>query len=315
MTPSLPIPAEKHAALADIAREIQSRWSDATQSLVDCGRLLAEAKELLDHGDFTSMVDELLPFSNRTAQRLMSIASNPWIANATHCVVLPPSWGTLYELSRLDPETLEKAAADGLLRPDMARADAVCLRRGPAPAHRAEAGPLPATGRYGVILADPPWPFDTWSARGKDRSPENHYPTMTLDDIAALPVADLAADDCALFMWCLWSHMPDARGVLDAWGFRYSTTAFVWAKPSIGLGYWTRQQTEPCLIAVRGHPKRINADVAQLIEAPRGRHSEKPDEVFARIERLVAGPYIELFARSRRPGWDAWGNEAGPPSD
>jgi N6-adenosine-specific RNA methylase IME4 len=178
-------------------------------------------------------------------------------------------------------------------------------------------------GHYKAILADPPWPFRTYSrddavpARG-----EQPYRAMTMDDIAALPVADLAADECVLFMWTCWPVLKDSFRVLEAWGFTYKTCGFSWMKadpyrlfaddktPFAGMGYWTRANTEPCLLATRGKPKRINADVRQGIIAPRREHSRKPDEIHDRIQRLVAGPYLELFGRQSRPGWDVWGNES-----
>lgn len=177
-------------------------------------------------------------------------------------------------------------------------------------------------GHYGAILADPPWRFEPWSRQtGMDRAADNHYRTMVVDDIASLPIGDLAAADCTLFMWACWPTLRDAFALLDAWGFTYKTCAFSWMKadpyrlfaddatPFAGMGYWTRANTEPCLLATRGKPKRLNADVRQGIIAQRREHSRKPDCVHDRIERLVAGPYVELFARERRPGWDAWGNE------
>lgn len=164
---------------------------------------------------------------------------------------------------------------------------------------------------YGVILADPPWAFKTRSAKGGGRSASRHYGTMTLADIKAMPVSYLAADNCVLFLWSLNSMPQQALDVIDAWGFTHKTTAFTWAKPGMGMGYWTRQDTESCLLATRGNPKRLHADVRELISAPRREHSRKPDETHERIERLVAGPYVELFARQARPGWEAWGNQVG----
>jgi N6-adenosine-specific RNA methylase IME4 len=176
-------------------------------------------------------------------------------------------------------------------------------------------------GKYGAILADPPWSFEVWSGKGTARSAENHYSTMTMSQISRLPVDEIAADNCALFMWCCWPSMPDALRILQAWGFAYKTCAFSWMKadpyrlfaddatPFAGMGYWTRANTEPCLLATRGKPKRLNADVRQGIIAPRREHSRKPDGIHERIQRLVAGPYCELFARQRRPGWDVWGNQ------
>jgi N6-adenosine-specific RNA methylase IME4 len=140
---------------------------------------------------------------------------------------------------------------------------------------------------------------------------------MTVEQIAALPVQQMAADDCALFLWATWPMIWQAAEVIRAWGFEYKTCAFDWVKQnqdgnglSWGLGNWTRANTEPCLLATKGSPVRLNADVHQVIMAPRMEHSRKPDEVAERIMRLVPGPYIELFARRPREGWEVWGNQA-----
>jgi N6-adenosine-specific RNA methylase IME4 len=184
-------------------------------------------------------------------------------------------------------------------------------------------------GHYGAILADPPWVFNSlWGARPKkvgnnypSRAIERHYDLMDDDKIAALPVSELAAEDCVLFMWTCWPVLQRSLAILDAWGFTYKTCAFSWMKadpyrlfaddktPFAGLGYWTRANTEPSLLATRGKPKRLHADVRQGIIAPRREHSRKPEGIHERIERLVAGPYCELFARQRRSGWDTWGNQ------
>lgn len=180
------------------------------------------------------------------------------------------------------------------------------------------------TETYPVILADPPWTFMTRSSKGKGRSAEKHYDCMSFAKIKALPVADLAAKDCTLFMWVTDPMLPKSMELLDAWGFTYKTVGFYWAKTNksagdtlspkdffTGMGYWTRANPEQCLLATRGHPKRRAKDVRRLIVSPRREHSRKPDETYDRIERLVAGPYLELFSRTERPGWDCWGNEAG----
>jgi N6-adenosine-specific RNA methylase IME4 len=188
---------------------------------------------------------------------------------------------------------------------------------------------LPA-GPFGAILADPPWRFATWSPLGRDRSADKHYlkqaracgaaedafTTLPLEDICAMPVADCAADDAVLFLWACCPLLREALQVIEAWGFTYKTCGFTWTKlnadgtPYMGLGYWTRANAELCLLATRGKPKRINADVPQAILERRREHSRKPDCVHERIERLVPGPYLELFGRQSRPGWVVWGNEA-----
>jgi N6-adenosine-specific RNA methylase IME4 len=186
--------------------------------------------------------------------------------------------------------------------------------------------------KYRAIYADPPWAYRSWDKIGVPTRKKIargmatvHYPTMSTPEIAALPVADFADKDCCLFMWATWPNLEAALTVGKAWGFRYVTDAFLWTKTTpksvnsflpkyhFGLGYWTRANTEPCLLFTKGHPKRINNDVAQLIVAPVGRHSAKPLETYGRIERLVEGPYLELFARNKnREGWAFWGNEIEP---
>jgi N6-adenosine-specific RNA methylase IME4 len=172
--------------------------------------------------------------------------------------------------------------------------------------------------RFGVIYADPPWPFATWGESGKGRSPENHYGTNAIDEITKLPVASLAAEDCALLLWCTGPHIAIGSHVkvIEAWGFRPSTIAFDWIKqnPSgtgfhVGMGYWSRSNSEQCFIAIKGSPRRLATDVHQVVMAPVGEHSAKPDEVRARVERLLPGPYLELYGRKPIEGWCVWGNE------
>ena len=170
--------------------------------------------------------------------------------------------------------------------------------------------------KYGVIYADPPWYFKTRSDKGKDRSPEKHYSCMSLADICRLPVDTITEDNAVLLMWVCDPMLDQALEVINAWGFKYKTVGFTWAKTNrkklgffTGLGYWTRGNPEMCLLATKGRPKRKAMDVAQLVVAQRGRHSEKP-LLHKIIERLVDGPYIELFARKKPfDNWDYWGNE------
>ncbi len=185
--------------------------------------------------------------------------------------------------------------------------------------------------KYGVILADPPWSFKAYSDKGKGRSADNHYECLSFESLCAVPVAERAARDCALFLWTTDPMLLHALKLIEAWGFTYKTVGFYWVKlnksakihrfahgqPSLiheadfftGLGYWTRANPEMCLLATRGHPKRKAKNVSRLVVAPRREHSRKPDEIYQHIERLVAGPYIELFARQHWPRWDVWGDE------
>ena len=180
-------------------------------------------------------------------------------------------------------------------------------------------------GAFNVIYADPPWTFQTWSDKGKDRSSEKHYNCMSLGAVRALAVPDIAAEDCALFLWATDPLLPEALKLIEAWGFTYKTVAFHWAKlnksaPRLlftvpdfftGMGYWTRANPELCLLATKGKPKRVSMSVQRLVIEPRREHSRKPDEVANRIVSLMGDvPRIELFARQSRHGWTTWGDEA-----
>jgi N6-adenosine-specific RNA methylase IME4 len=171
---------------------------------------------------------------------------------------------------------------------------------------------LPAGQRFPIIYADPPWRHEH-PTFCENRRVENHYPTMELDAICALPVSDLATPDALLFIWTPAPILEQCFQVIRAWGFEYRT-GLVWDKGKIGMGNYVRQQHEHLLIARRGEiplpPTR--ARPSSLIRAPRGAHSEKPIEVYALIERMYPDlPKIELFARGERTGWAAWGNQAG----
>jgi N6-adenosine-specific RNA methylase IME4 len=172
--------------------------------------------------------------------------------------------------------------------------------------------------RFSVIYADPPWPWDCPESGKIHSVPDHHYGTSTLDQIAKLPVAALAADDCSLFLWCTCPHVAIGSHVkiIEAWGFKPSTVVFVWVKqnPSgqglhTGMGYTTLANAELCFIARKGSPQRLATDVQQIVMAPVGEHSAKPEEVRRRIERLFPGPYLELYGRKPVPGWTVWGNE------
>lgn len=169
------------------------------------------------------------------------------------------------------------------------------------------------TKRYGVICADPPWKFEVYSEdTGQGRAPENHYSTMMVDAIAEIAVPSIAAEDCVLFLWATAPTLPEAFNLLTAWGFTYRTHC-VWAKDKIGLGFWFRNQHEILIVAVKGEvpAPAQGTQWSSLVEAPRDKHSKKPDVFYDLIECYFPNlPKIELFARAQRSGWDVWGNEA-----
>lgn len=211
--------------------------------------------------------------------------------------------------------------------------ETVCLVAELLPSGHTFAGLM--RGGYACIVSDPPWHFrartalqvGNWTSR---RDVEKHYPVMGIEDIKALPVRDLAAKDAHLFIWTTGPCLRQTFEVIDAWGFRYSAVGFTWIKlkrshnaqqlrfvPTVegdlhvGLGLTTRKNAEFCLLARRGNAHRNSKSVREIIMAPVREHSRKPDEAFARVQTYCDGPYLELFSREQRPGWDTWGLEAG----
>lgn len=186
---------------------------------------------------------------------------------------------------------------------------------------------------YRTIYVDVPWKYVTWSGKGLSKSPDNHYQTMTLDEIKALPVRDLCHPEGAIMhFWVIDSHAEIALEVIKAWGFKYKTVGFYWAKTGksdntfpIGTGFWTRanpehayecylgeteQEVERSFLATWRGPKRLAKDVRRLVLAPRREHSRKPDKIADDIRKLTEGPYLELFGRQSRDGWTVWGNQS-----
>ncbi|WP_370750719.1 MT-A70 family methyltransferase [Eubacterium sp.] len=171
--------------------------------------------------------------------------------------------------------------------------------------------------KYKIIYADPPWQYRVYSKKGKGRSAENHYHTMNIDDIRLLPVGEIADDDCVLFLWITFPCLKEGISVMESWGFTYKTCGFNWVKKNkkkdtyfMGLGFWTRSNSEVCLIGTKGHPKRVSKAVPQVCDARVMEHSRKPSEVRERIVELCGDvPRIELFARETVKGWDCFGDE------
>lgn len=194
--------------------------------------------------------------------------------------------------------------------------------------------PLPTVaGGYQCLLADPAWYFRSYAAvpnHHSSRAVERHYRTMQLQEIIDMPVRQVVARDAHLWLWTTGPYLEKCFGVARSWGFRYSGSGLVWIKLNpragraqyelrtlqewiamlhTGLGFTTRKNAEFCLLFRRGSARRLAKDVHEVIISPRREHSRKPDETYERIERYCAGPRLELFARTARPGWDAWGNE------
>lgn len=174
------------------------------------------------------------------------------------------------------------------------------------------------TEKFSIVYADPPWQYDDKCHAGK-RGAGYKYSTMSLDEIKQLPIQAHAADDATLFLWATFPMIREAFSVIPAWGFEYKTIGFLWVKTNPkrftfawGMGNWTRSNAEPCLLATRGNPKRIDAGIHSVVIRPRLRHSQKPPEIRHQIVKLCGNvPRVELFAREKSEGWSAWGNEIG----
>ncbi len=168
---------------------------------------------------------------------------------------------------------------------------------------------------FSFIMADCPWTFRTYSSKGLKKSAQAHYDCMDGLGIKELPVSQLAAEDCLLWMWATWPMLPDALETISAWGFQYKTGG-VWAKRTIngklrwGTGFRLRSVCEPFLIATRGQPKSAR-NVTNLVDGLAREHSRKPDEAYKAAEAMMPDARrVELFSRQARPNWDTWGNES-----
>lgn len=171
--------------------------------------------------------------------------------------------------------------------------------------------------KYNVIYADPPWKYKTWTEGGG--TAEKHYPTMKLDDIIKMKdtIEKISDNNCILFLWVTFPCLLEGLKVMKEWGFTYKTCGFNWVKRNkksntffFGMGYWTRANSELCLIGTKGTIKRKSNKVFQIVDTPIEEHSKKPNIVRDRIVELVGDiPRIELFARQTANNWDCWGNE------
>ena len=339
------------------AAKITGHFNDAKKSIMAAGAALNLAKDKLDHGEFEAMIEKDLPFRPRHARTLMAIAADPWLSKRQHAAVLPLSTRAMSALVRLPDAAKEKALKSGVITPDTTEGDVKRLIKA-ADAATAKKDRDATPGRYfeditdglarlaaeieggdakpaRVVYADPPWKFETWSDKGIDRAPP--YPTMTVEEICALPVAEVVAKDCALFLWGVnWATveadvetafgsfpktvLPAAPVVMRAWGFDHVTKAFNWIKQNEsggglhrGQGKWTRANPEDCWLATRGAPKCLSHKVDEIITGKVMEHSKKPKDAREGIEKLVRGPYLELFGRRERDGWTVLGNEIARP--
>lgn len=312
--------AEEARLAADRKRLYQEKHPETRNGAVGRGRnSFADSRKPIAAPTFAEDTAAKTGKSARSVYELTQIGESvaPDVLETVieHAPEIANSKAQLLELARMDEEkqreVAEKIEAGEAV--DLAaakRAIAEQRREEKRQANRklvAETPPVEsaiAGATYAAIVADPPW---TYEHDYHDRA-EPLYAQMSEEEIQGLPVADLAADNSVLWLWTTQTHHGTALRLLDAWGFTFRSE-LVWAKPRFGMGGWLRSQHETCLLATKGKPERLRADVGTVLHAPLGAHSEKPELFYELVETLTSGPWVELFARKRRPGWAYWGAE------
>lgn len=212
-------------------------------------------------------------------------------------------WQTLAKMPEQDfEETIAETKAEGK---ELSTAGLYRTAKREENYQTKETQPIPE-GKYTVIYADPPWEYDN---SGFDQSAAAIYPTMHIEDICSLPIGDLAAEPCVLFLWATSPLLPEAFRVITAWGFEYKASR-VWVKDKApGIGWWINTRHEMLLICTKNGNAHPSEKLDSIIQAPVTKHSAKPEQVYSDIERVYDGPKIELFSRTARSGWTVWGNE------
>lgn len=259
------------------------------------GELLTIAKAKIGHGKWADWIAENCDFEHRTANTYMQLfkkrdaigansqhAANLSIRAALACIEEPE-----------ETECEEQPAAEVI---EMGR-EICCV---------SDLSELAATGqKFGTIYADPPWNYSNQSTRA---ATDNHYETMTVADIAAMPIKGLAADKAHLHCWTTNAFLFETKAIIEAWGFEYKGL-HVWCKSQLGIGNYWRVSHEILLLGVRGGLTAASRSETSWTVAGREGHSVKPEIFREKIQKLSPGPYLELFARRAAPGWVSWGNE------
>ena len=248
----------------DFASAIAQRWRDSVVTIIDVGKLLLGAKAALLHGEFGPMVDgDRIPFGWNTANRLMAIANHSILSKAAHVQLLPPSWGTVYELTKIPDEPLQLMLCDGTIHPDIQRSEVVKLRRLLLRAENGDPGPI--EGKYRVFYADPPWRYSDSGPIGSSDDygrAERHYPTLSLEELCgtedlqngrnlAADIKAAAEDSAVLFLWSTAPMNEDALRVIRAWGFDYKTQ-LIWDKVKHNFGHYVSVRHELLLVSTKG---------------------------------------------------------------
>jgi N6-adenosine-specific RNA methylase IME4 len=292
------------AARATWAARIAESWRGTVLGILETGRLIIEAKAALPHGVFADMIEHDLPFKRSTAFRLSAIARDERLSNVAHGHHLPPSWRTLYELTKLDDARFEAKLRNGEIYADMSRKEMVsenwlvAKKRDEARVRALE----PIEGKFRTLLIDPAWDYDL-SLLGRAKP---SYACMTLEEMRALDVKGWADESagCHLYLCVTNNFMPHGCELMKHWGFQHRAK-ITWIKPPpFGLGSYFRNSTEDILFGTLGDTttRPAAASIATHFEAPRGEmHSEKPERLYEIVREASYPPYGEAFQRKARP--------------
>jgi N6-adenosine-specific RNA methylase IME4 len=296
------------ATVTEYVERIRLSLVRSVSAIIETGLLLQGAKRELRHGDFLDVV-QLSGISPRSAQMFMSIAACAPLmknANSVSHFTLPPSFGALYELSRIEPEILEQAIESGEVHAGVTRSEAKAISRRLKVPSSGETPELFTGTAFACVVADPPWQYVNTATRG---AADDHYPTMSMEELVSLGPSIETADDAHLWLWVTNPFLREGFELIEAWSFEYRTT-LTWCKPQIGLGNYLRSATEHVLFATRGSLPIERRDVPTYFVADRKRHSQKPDAFYEIVTSCSPGPRLELFSRTKRDGFVAWGLEA-----
>jgi N6-adenosine-specific RNA methylase IME4 len=285
------------------AVKILKVWQAALESIIETGRLLRAAKKDLDHGEFMKMVKEDIGFSISKAERLMKIAADARITDSAHMPIMPPCWGTLYEIAKLNKTDFKLALRTGIIRPDCERERIKVFRRIQANKRIKRANVITPEGTFATIFADPAWP-------DMGRLP---YPALTMEELRHLGglIEQKAAKNCFLFLCVPESPLELALDLIREWGWEF-VSRIIWDK---GAGIQPTGQPqithEFTIIARRGKPTFLTTKgFRTCYRWPRpGEHSRKPPEMFAEFARVTFDPRLEMFSREKHDGWEQHGNE------
>lgn len=286
--------SESKQQLRQIASEIKSAHAECIAGVrtslelaVKIGGLLIDAKRIVDHGDWEDWVERKCGFSRQTARRYMQVSKRSLVSDLDQDSTIRGLLSSSAKIQKVNEKVQSHEPftvhSDGELRELNGEADV----------------------KFGCICADPPWQYGNQGTRA---STDNHYETMNVDEICALPVSELAAEDAHLHLWTTNAFLFDAKRVMDAWGFEYKSV-FVWVKPQMGIGNYWRVSHEFMLFGIRGKCPFLNRSEMSWRSFDRTTHSSKPNQIYDIIRKVSPGPYLEMFARGMRPGWTVWGNQ------